>query len=98
MFTHIVLFWLKDKNPINVQQFRNGLNSLAKIETLIGFHTGIPADTPPRPVIDNSYSVMLTTIFNDKAGYDIYAPHKIHEKFIKYYAHYWEKVVVFDAE
>ncbi|MGX5818243.1 amidohydrolase family protein [Chitinophaga lutea] len=97
-FVHVVNFYLKPGlSAADVKKFEQGVSSLGKIETLLVFNVGKPADTD-RPVIDKSYSYCLLTVFNDKAGHDIYQEHPVHLEFIKNCSTLWDKVVVFDSE
>lgn len=97
-FVHVVNFYLKPGlSAEDVKKFEEGVSSLGKIETLLVFNVGKPAETD-RPVIDRSYSYCLLTVFNDKAGHDVYQEAPIHLEFIKNCEHLWEKVVVFDSE
>lgn len=97
-FVHVVNFYLKpDLSAADVRAFEEGVSSLGKIESLLVFNVGKPANTD-RPVIDRSYSYCLLTVFNDEAGHDVYQEHPVHLKFIESCNHLWEKVVIFDSE
>lgn len=97
-FVHVVNFYLKPGlSPEDVKKFEDGVSTLGKIESLLVFNVGKPASTD-RPVIDKSYSYCLLTVFNDKAGHDLYQEAPIHLEFIKNCEHLWEKVVIFDSE
>jgi hypothetical protein len=97
-FVHVVNFYLKpDLSAADVKVFEEGVSSLGKIESLLVFNVGKPANTD-RPVIDRSYSYCLLTVFNDEAGHDVYQEHPVHLKFIENCNHLWEKVVIFDSE
>lgn len=97
-FVHVVNFYLKPGlSAEDVKKFENGVSSLGKIESLLVFNVGKPASTD-RPVIDKSYSYCLLTVFNDRAGHDLYQEAPIHLEFIKNCEHLWEKVVIFDSE
>jgi hypothetical protein len=95
---HHVFFWLKNRDSKeDLNKLLEGLRSLKKIETIRSIHIGVPAKTELRPVIDASYSASELILFDDIAGQDTYQVHPIHEKFVKDYAHLWEKVVVYDS-
>ncbi|MBO9152800.1 Dabb family protein [Chitinophaga sp. GCM10012297] len=97
-FVHVVNFYLKPGlSASDVKKFEECVSSLGKIESLIVFNVGKPADTD-RTVIDKSYSYCLLTVFNDLAGHDVYQEHPVHLEFIKNCNMLWDKVVVFDSE
>ncbi|MBC8137460.1 MAG: Dabb family protein, partial [Fibrella sp.] len=57
---------------------------------------GVPAQTP-RDVVDNSFGVGLTVVFEDKAGYDVYETDPLHLEFIAHNKGSWSRVQVYDA-
>ena len=69
MFIHTVYFWLKPHcGPVDRDLLlRDCRDSLAKIPTVRSLHAGAPAQTP-HEVVDNSYGVGLTVIFDDQKG------------------------------
>jgi len=84
---HHVFFWLKNPSSKEDQaKLIEGIQTLQKIETVQQFKIGIPAKTPKREVIDNSYNISLFTAFNDIAGHDTYQAHPIHKKFVEQYS------------
>jgi hypothetical protein len=96
-FVHTVFFWLK--NPDNVAdkaQLKAGMQSLTAIDVIKTAYIGQPAGTN-RAVIDSSYSMSLTFIFDNREDQDIYQTHPIHLAFVDTCAHLWERVVVYDA-
>jgi len=99
MLAHIVIFKLKDGSTSkDRQKLISGLESLKSIDTLRGCYIGTPAATPERPVVLKDYDVMLTSIFDDVEGHNIYAVHPDHLKFIEDHKHLWESVRVLDAD
>lgn len=98
MLVHTVYFWLKpDTTEENIDFFFKQVKSLANIKSVKGFHTGKPATTPPREVVDQSYDCGLTVILDDLPGHDAYQIDPIHLTFIKNCSHLWEKVKIYDA-
>ncbi|WP_102797385.1 Dabb family protein [Bowmanella denitrificans] len=95
---HQVYFWLH--NPASVDD-RNklieGLNSLRQIDSVRGLQIGLPASTEKREVVDNSYQVAETMLFDDAAGQNAYQIHPLHKAFVEQYSHLWRKVVVYDS-
>lgn len=95
---HSVFFWLN--NPESVDDRKSlieGLNSLRDIPQIQALHVGVPASTVSRDVIDSSYQVSELMFFNSVEDQDEYQRHPIHKKFVKDYAHLWQKVVVYDS-
>jgi hypothetical protein len=97
-FVHIVNFWLKkDLTLAQIEQFEAGLKGIEKVDSLIYFNVGKPADTD-RPTIDKTYSYSMLTVFKDKAGHDFYQTHPAHLKFLDENRMNWEKVLIYDSE
>ena len=81
-FIHTVFFWMKeDMTEAEHEQFRAGLQSLSKVESVKRFHWGRPADSERREVVDHSFDYSLIIHFADQAGHDAYQPHEIHQAF-----------------
>jgi hypothetical protein len=96
MFVHSVYFWLKtDLSEADLAAFREGLESLRKCPTVKYLHLG----TPPRaerPVVDDSFSVGLVTVFDDRAGHDAYQVDEVHNKFVADHSGKWDRVLIYD--
>lgn len=94
---HHVFFWLKQPNEKeNAAQLIKGLRTLSKIPQVKKLIIGIPASTPKRDVIDNSFHVSELTYFNSVKEHDEYQVHPVHKAFIEKCSHLWEKVIVYD--
>ncbi len=97
MLSHIVIFWLKPElTKDQIIEFRTGLEALKGIESARGVYIGIPAPTKQRPVIDSTYSVGLTVLFDSIEGHDAYQVHRLHQEFLGKYASFWSRVVIYD--
>jgi hypothetical protein len=97
LFIHHVYFWLKKPVTAEVRsKFEKGLKALVKVETIVGYHLGIPAGTA-REVIDSTYTYSLLVTFKNRQDQDTYQIHPIHLKFIEDCSAFWEKVVVYDS-
>lgn len=95
---HHVFFWLKNpSSKEDTERLIEGIQTLKKIETMQEFRIGLPAKTPKRDVIDDTYAVSLFTTFKDVDGHNVYQEHAIHKKFIKNYSNLWAKVQVYDS-
>ena len=99
MLVHTVYFWLKSGlSEEDKQQFQDGVESLATIESTEQVVIGTPAETTKRPVIDDTYDCALTVILKDISAHDLYQDDPIHHKFIADCNHLWERVQVYDAD
>lgn len=100
MLVHTVIFYAKpDATPAAIEQLKNDAQTLlSQIPTVRKIWTGRPAKTEPRPVIDQSYAVGLTVIFDDLAGHDVYQTHELHLKFIDRNKATWQRVQIYDFE
>ena len=96
-FVHTVYFWLKEGTPDSArdQLVSDCGEILSKIETVRHLWSGAPAQTP-RDVVDNSYGMGLTVVFDDRAGHDAYQDDPLHDEFIKRNKAHWERVQVYD--
>lgn len=96
-FVHTVFFWLKNpEKATDKAQLRAGMHTLTGIAEIKTAYIGEPAATN-RGVIDTSYSLSQTFIFDSKEDQDIYQTHPIHLAFVEACKHLWERVVVYDA-
>lgn len=97
MIAHHVLFWLKaDTTEAQKSAFRNGLQSLEKIEVVQKFHVGTPAPIE-RAVVDTTYSFSLILFFEDLKAHNVYQVHDIHKAFLDEFRELFEKVIIYDA-
>jgi hypothetical protein len=95
---HHVFFWLKNPDSIaDRDALIEGVRALGAIPGIRALHVGIPADVPPRPVIDGSYSVSELLLFDTIEDQNAYQVHPLHQAFIARFSPLWERVVVYDA-
>ncbi|MDR2271269.1 MAG: Dabb family protein [Sphingobacterium sp.] len=95
---HIVNFWLKeDVNEKDKKSFVGFFEELRKIDVIKTLNYGVPAQTNPRPVVDNSFDYTLIVTFKDLKDITVYETHPIHLKAIEKYQHFWTKVMVKDT-
>jgi len=98
MLVHSVFFWLKEECcEADRDAFRKGFEELREIESVSELYVGSPVGTD-RPVVDNSYAVALTVIFNDFSGLSLYQDHPRHKKFIESFSRLWDKIIVYDSD
>lgn len=99
MLNHIVIFWLKnDLTEKQLKEFRAGLETLKKIENVNALYVGMPTKTAKRPVIDNSYDIGVTVLFDSVEDHDKYQVNQIHTKFLEKFSSYWSRIVMYDFE
>jgi len=99
MLVHSVYFWLKPElSAAQRAEFRKAVEALGAIKDLSSFYVGGPAGTERRAVIDFSFDVALTTVFENVAAHDAYQVDPIHAHFLTTYKDYWAKVQIYDAE
>jgi len=98
MLTHHVFFWLHDAGSETArQQLMEGIRKLEAIETVRALHTGTPAPTEQRDVVDSSWDVCELMHFDNAADQQVYQDHPLHKAFVNDYGHLWRKVVVYDS-
>jgi hypothetical protein len=97
MFSHTVFFWAKPgaDEKARLQLETDCRELLTGIPTVRKLVAGTPAMVD-RPVVDNSYTVGLTVLFEDRAGHDVYQTHPLHLKFLERNKETWERVQVYD--
>jgi hypothetical protein len=98
MFVHTVFFWVKPHTPTAaIDQLEEDCEEMLKpIESVRTLYAGRPAMTA-RDVVDNSYAVGLTVIFDDQAGHDLYQTHPKHLEFMARNKQHWSRVQIYDA-
>lgn len=98
MFVHTVYFWLKPElSTERASALREALEGLDRVETVRHIFVGTPLPAE-RGVVDDSYSLGLTVIFDDKSGHDKYQDHPLHQDFVKQFKDDWDRIVVYDYE
>ena len=99
MLVHTVIFWLKnDLSDEDRSTFFKEVATLGTIPSVEDFHLGTPAQTPKRPVIDDSYDCAVTVVLQDLTAQDQYQIDPIHQEFIDTCSSFWERVVIYDAD
>lgn len=101
MLSHTVVFWLKEehRNAADLKRFREALLDLRRIEQVNLLHVGKPAAVPDRPVLDLSFDVQVTVLFDDVADHNDYQTHPLHVKFLEECVKTMvDRVVIYDAD
>ena len=74
MVKHIVMFKLTDKNSVTIEKVVSTLKGMTnRIESLKNLEVGVDYINSER-----SYDIVLTALFDDKQGLEIYSNHPIH--------------------
>ncbi|WP_286767455.1 MULTISPECIES: Dabb family protein [Sphingobacterium] len=95
---HVVNFWLKKElSEKEKKNFVGFFEELRKIDVIKTLNYGVPAQTNPRPVVDNSFDYTLIVTFKNLKDITSYEKHPIHLKAIEKYQHLWTKVMVKDT-
>jgi len=95
---HFVLFWLKPQlTATEIKAFANFFETLKQIDLIKSLHYGLAANTPTRPVTDNSFTYSLTLTFSNIDDHNAYQEHQIHLDAVEKYANHWYRVVVHDT-
>ncbi len=98
MLRHQAYFWLKRPgSEADRARLIASLRTLGQIELIRELHISIPAATEARDVVDNSFDVLESMVFDSLADQATYQDHPIHQKFIADCGHLWDRVVVYDA-
>ncbi|MEM1134688.1 MAG: Dabb family protein [Bacteroidota bacterium] len=97
-FIHVVYFWFNEPDNESQQKafIKNTKEFLKKIDVIVSYYIGVPANTP-RDVVDNSYTFSLLVTFKNKEDQDIYQEHEAHKKYVADTASLWKKVQVYDS-
>ena len=99
MLVHTVILWLKnDLSDEDRSTFFKEVATLGTIPSVEDFHLGTPAQTPKRPVIDDSYDCAVTVVLKDLSAQEQYQIDPIHQAFIDACSSFWERVVIYDAD
>jgi Stress responsive A/B Barrel Domain len=98
MLRHQVYFWLnRPGNPDDRAALLAGLRTLGAIAEVKALHTGVPAPTEAREVVDASFDVSELMLFENAADQQVYQDHPLHQAFIAACEHLWARVVVYDS-
>ena len=98
MLIHSVYFWLKPElTEAQRAAFVAGVESLRAIKSIDTVYIGKPAQMPPRPVVDSTYSYALNVAFKDIAAHDAYQVDPIHLAFVNNCKMFWSRVQIYDA-
>jgi hypothetical protein len=97
MIVHQVFFWLHQPDS-DLNDVMDGCRTIGSLASAKDYSVGVPAKTPKRDVIEDSYHIALTVYFETMADHDLYQEDADHLKFIADHKHKWAKVQVYDFD
>jgi len=99
MMIHSVYFWLKeDLSETDRESFENGMRALFEIDCVQSGEIGEAANTPDRPVTQNTFDYALFLRFESVDDHDAYQVHPDHDVFVKEFSPWFETVQVYDTQ
>ena len=96
--THTVFFWLRPEAPPDTAArllafYRDEVPALPGV---LAVYPGVPFPSD-RPVVDDSFSFGVTTVFADAAAERTWQDHPVHQRMIAAFEPHFAKVMVFDT-
>jgi len=99
MVRHSVFFWLNDGlSDEQKSSFEDGLRALFEIDVVSKGNFGKAADTPERPVTQNSFDYSLFLEFDSVEQHNAYQVHADHTVFVDSFGSWFKEVRVYDTE
>ena len=93
----MALFWLNNPDSFaDRAMLAEGLETLRGIEQVKSLHIGVPGATEARGVVDHSWNVSESMVFDSLAEQATYQTHPLHQAFIARCGHLWARVLVYD--
>lgn len=95
---HTVFFWFKAEAPADTAArlltfYRDEVPALPGVLAVL---PGVPFPSD-RPVVDDSFSFGVTTVFVDAAAERTWQDHPVHQRMIAAFEPHFQKVLVFDT-
>jgi hypothetical protein len=95
---HQAFFWLRNpRSEADRVALVAGLTSLREIPLIRALRIGLPAPTEARDVVDASFDVSETMLFDSVADQRAYQDHPLHRAFVAQCGYLWDRVVVYDS-
>ena len=99
MMIHSVYFWLNEGLTDEQRgEFEAGLRKLFEIDVIASGKIGSPANTPQRPVTQNSFDYALFLEFNSVDDHNTYQDCAEHHVFVDAFSKWFKTVNVYDTE
>ncbi|MFG4002239.1 Dabb family protein [Flavobacterium aquidurense] len=98
VYFHYLLFWLKPElTPTQVKDFQNFFEGLKKLPYVKNVRYGGPANSTPRPVMDNSFSYNASMEFDSLEDLETYGKLDGHLALVAKYKPFFNKMMVHDS-
>lgn len=99
MVRHNVYFWLNDTvSDAQRTAFEAGLKALFEIDVVAHGAFGTAAETPERPVTQNTFDYALVLEFDSVELHNAYQVHDEHTVFVESFGSWFKEVRVFDTQ
>lgn len=98
VYFHYLLFWLKPElTEAQVKDFQNFFEGLKKLPYVKNVRYGGPANSTPRPVIDNSFTYNASMEFDSLEDLETYGKLDGHLALVAKYKPFFNKMMVHDS-
>ncbi|KIO54483.1 Dabb family protein [Flavobacterium hibernum] len=98
VYFHYLLFWLKPElTPNQVKDFQNFFEGLKKLPYVKNVRYGGPANSSPRPVMDNSFTYNASMEFDSLEDLETYGKLDEHLALVAKYKPFFNKMMVHDS-
>ncbi|PBJ09353.1 Dabb family protein [Flavobacterium sp. ACN6] len=98
VYFHYLLFWLKPElTETQVEEFKNFFEGLKKLPYVKNVRYGRPANSTPRPVMDNSFSYNASMEFDSLEDLETYGKLDGHLALVAKYKPFFNKMMVHDS-
>lgn len=98
VYFHYLLFWLKPElTPTQVKDFQNFFEGLKKLPYVKNVRYGGPANSSPRPVMDNSFTYNASMEFDSLEDLETYGKLDGHLALVAKYKPFFNKMMVHDS-
>lgn len=98
VYFHYLLFWLKPElTSEQVEDFKNFFEGLKKLPYVKNVRYGKPANSTPRPVMDNSFTYNASMEFDSLEDLETYGKLDAHLALVGKYKPFFNKMMVHDS-
>ncbi|MCC9064781.1 Dabb family protein [Flavobacterium piscisymbiosum] len=98
VYFHYLLFWLKPElTAAQVKDFENFFEGLKKLPYVKNVRYGGPANSSPRPVMDNSFTYNASMEFDSLEDLETYGKLDGHLALVAKYKPFFNKMMVHDS-
>ncbi|KQB42623.1 Dabb family protein [Flavobacterium aquidurense] len=98
IYFHYLLFWLKPElTSTQVKEFQNFFEGLKKLPYVKNVRYGGPANSTPRPVMDNSFTYNASMEFDSLEDLETYGKLDGHLALVAKYKPFFNKMMVHDS-